>query len=162
MRRLTGGIAHHRYNCQGADRNQAVGNQIKHYCRDTGRTCCDNAHQDETGLRHRGIREHPLDITLGECNQRPNQHAEDRDSPQDDFPVPLNSGKCHVKQTHHGAESSNLDRGAHESGNWGRCTLIHIRCPLVKWNGAHFKEQSNQQHGHADHDQKRFARGRCQ
>lgn len=157
--RLAARVAHQGDDGEGADRHEGVGDEVEEDRGDALRGGRDDARQDEPGVRDRGVGEQPLDVGLGDRDDRPAQHRDDGDAPHDRPPVPGEAGEHDVQQAEQRAERGDLGGGGHEAGDRGRGALVDVRGPHVERHGADLEQEPRQDHRAADEEQRVVAHG---
>ena len=131
---LAVGVAHQADHPEHGERGEAVGQQVEQRARRRPASVIGHrAEQQEAGVRHRRVGDHPLDVGLGEAD-----HRADRPSRRSRWPTarPRHSQRvspnatCSTRRMR--AERRDLGAGRHERGDRRRRALVDVRRPGVE------------------------------
>ena len=163
MRRLlAGAVADQPDHGEGAERGEAVGDEVEQDRLERGDLArvdladalqAEDAGQQEAGVGDRGVGQHPLHVGLHDRQHGADDHGEDRDHPHHRLPGPAGAAEGDVEQPQHRTERRRLGRGRHERGHGGGGTLVDVGHPGLERRGADLEEQTDGEHPHADVEQ---------
>ena len=163
---LAAGVADHGDDGEGTERREAVADEVEQdrlqrrdlADRQVGAALdAEHTGQQEARVGHRGVGEHPLDVGLGDREDRADDHGEDGDHPHHRLPAPAVGAEGDVEETHQGAEGRHLRRRRHEGGDGGGGALVGVGRPALERRGTDLEEQADGQHAHADQQQRAVA-----
>ena len=112
----------------------------------------DDAHEDEAGVRDRGVGEHALDVVLHEAGEGTDDDRQDGDAREDSQEVPLQVHGDGRVEAEHRSEGGNLDSGGHEAGDRSRCTRVDVGGPRVEGRGTDLEQEADHDAEDADED----------
>ena len=106
-------------------------------------------------MRDRGVGEQPLDVGLGDGDDRADHHGEDGDHPERRTPVPGQAAERHVEDAQQRAEGRHHRAGRHQRGHRRRRALVDVRLPALEGHRADLEQQPDAGQRDAGEQQRR-------
>ena len=146
---LTAGVLDQRDRGECPDCAEPVGDQVEQAAGEAKGGGGDDADQDVTGVRDRGVGQQPLDVGLGDGDDRPDDHGEDGDGPHDRPPVPGQPAEGHVEDSQQGPERGHQRARGHQRGDRRRRALVDVGLPALERHRADLNSRPSSDQRHA-------------
>src|SRR6185437_2594483 len=107
-----------------------------------------------SGVRDGRIGQQALDVALAQCTEVAEGHGDDRQPPQDRYPVAAQEREGSEGDAQQNGEGSGFGAGGHERDDGGGRAFVDIGRPDVERRSGNLEGEADDDHCHADVEQR--------
>ena len=110
---------------------------------------CREADHHVAGVGDRGVRQHPLDVVLGDGHEVAERHRQRREDEDHDDPLVLERGQGLGEDPQDEGERADLGPDGEVAGDRRGRALVGVGCPVVEGHGRDLEGDAGRQQGEA-------------